>query len=993
MRLPEVIRVDKSKCQHCLACIQVCPVKLCNIVERDGISVQSDLCIGCGECIRVCHEKGHQARYGVDDFEALLGDLHSGVSIGVMVAPSAAVNYENALPQLITALRSMGAAYVFDVSFGAEITTYLYSKTLQKGEKGPIIAQPCPAVVSYIELYQPELIPFLAKTQSPALDAALWIKSQKEYSKLKLAFLGPCLAKRREIHDPNTRGLVSYNITYQSLDGYLQLKGYELKNMESGAFDTPEAERGVGYSQPGGLTETLLRFGIPLQRYEISKVEGPQEIYSSYLAGLHEDIQRQEGPVLVDILNCQWGCNLGPAVSNCKTHYQIERIMEMRKQGQLAKHSPLTQNGADIFREVYEWLEEQSLDFSRSYTDKSSFSHLHQPTLSEERRLWEMMHKPTEEERLINCSSCGYGSCRDMMLAIYNGLNHVESCKYYLFKENEVNISKIQKQAKELEIQRDQITAWNEELEITVEERTSELSRANELLLKEISEREVIEQTLRQTKEDLEQLNEELLSSNEKLKELDSMKSDFLSTVSHELRTPLTSVLGFAKIIKKKMDEVLIPNLQIGEKKTDRAVKQVRQNVDIIIAEGERLTSLINDVLDIAKMEAGKIDWNMENNSLQDIIDRSTAAVSSLFEEKGLLLVKDIADDLPEACCDKDRIIQVIINLLSNAVKFTAAGTITCQAWKTGDEITVKVIDQGIGIPREHKDKVFDKFKQIGDTLTDKPKGTGLGLPICKQIVESHGGRIWVESELGVGSVFTFTLPAAKETLVQTIDIESLVKQLTDHTTRSAPLIEGDKRILVIDDDDNIRQFLRQELESVGYSVQEASDGLTAINLIKREKMHLILLDVKMPGMNGFDVAAILKNDPGTMDIPIVILSIDEDKERGYRIGVDRYLTKPFNTEQLLKEISSLLAQGNHRKKVLVVDEKKTQLNSLAEALKNKGYLVCEAANQEECLEKATREKPDVIVATMIVSETYDLMTKLGKEKGLENSFFLLVDI
>lgn len=353
----------------------------------------------------------------------------------------------------------------------------------------------------------------------------------------------------------------------------------------------------------------------------------------------------------------------------------------------------------------------------------------------------------------------------------------------------------------------------------------------------------------------------------------------------------------------------------------------------------------------------------MEDNSINDIIDRSTLAVTSLFEQKGLKLIKDMEKDLPKVHCDRDRIIQVVINLLSNAVKFTPSGMVACLTRKSRDAVTVSVIDQGIGIAKEHQDKVFDKFKQNGDTLTDKPKGTGLGLPICKQIVESHGGKIWVESEPGVGSTFSFTLPAVKEAMVQTIDMEVLVKQLTDHTgTLTAPLIKEEKRILVVDDDDNIRTFFRQELEAAGYSVLEAREGLAAINLFKREKVHLILLDVMMPGMNGFDVAAILKNDPATMDIPIVILSIVEDKERGYRIGIDRYFTKPVNTEKLLGEIGILLSQGNQRKKVLVVDENNHELISLSEALKSKGYTVSTAANHEESIEKATREKPDVIV-------------------------------
>lgn len=213
-----------------------------------------------------------------------------------------------------------------DVSFGAEITTYLYVKALQEGVKLPIIAQPCPAIVSYIEIYQQELILYLAPTHSPALDAAVWLKAKPEYRDLKLAFLGPCLAKRREVHDPNTKGVVDYSITFDFLDKYLAAHEINLAELEPSGFDTPEAERAVVFSQPGGLTETFSRFGIPVKKAAIPRVEGPQEVYPKYLPELLQDIRSGTAPVLIDILNSQHGCNIGPAVTHQRTHFQVEWI-------------------------------------------------------------------------------------------------------------------------------------------------------------------------------------------------------------------------------------------------------------------------------------------------------------------------------------------------------------------------------------------------------------------------------------------------------------------------------------------------------------------------------------------------------------------------------------------------------------------------------------------------------------------------------------------
>ena len=472
----------------------------------------------------------------------------------------------------------------------------------------------------------------------------------------------------------------------------------------------------------------------------------------------------------------------------------------------------------------------------------------------------------------------------------------------------------------------------------------------------------------------------------------DAAKSSFLSTVSHELRTPLTSVLGFAKIIRRRLEERLFPMIPEDDRKVQQAKQQVIENLQIVVSEGERLTKLIDDVLDLAKIEAGKFTWNMTSVSVRDVIDRAVAATASLFDAKSLQLVRDIAPDLPEITGDQDRLIQVVINLISNAVKFTDTGSITCSVRQEGTELLVSVKDSGIGIAPEDQPKVFEKFKQVGDTLTDKPKGTGLGLPICKEIVEYHGGRIWVESEPNRGSTFSFTLPIIEQSAQlelgpkrRSIDIESLVKQLRERVSAHDA---HDKSVLVVDDDSNIRSLLQQELAEAGYKVRLAEDGRKALALIREETPGLVILDVMMPEMNGFDVAAVLKNDPATMDIPIIILSILEDKERGFRLGVDRYLTKPIDTVSLFHEVDTLLDQGKSRKKVMVVDEDASTVRTLTDALETRGYQVVES-NGAELVSRAVDSKPDIIILNTLLSSD-EAVRALRFEKGMENVLFLI---
>jgi signal transduction histidine kinase/DNA-binding response OmpR family regulator len=476
----------------------------------------------------------------------------------------------------------------------------------------------------------------------------------------------------------------------------------------------------------------------------------------------------------------------------------------------------------------------------------------------------------------------------------------------------------------------------------------------------------------------------------------DAAKSAFLSTVSHELRTPLTSVLGFAKIIRKRLEDRIFPLVQSDDPKVRQTIVQVQDNLKVVVSEGERLTKLIDDVLDLAKIEAGKLEWHMESVAVADIIDRATAATASLFEQKGLKSVVDIAPGLPVVTGDRDRLIQVVINLISNSVKFTDAGAVTCRAVRRGEQLVISVSDTGMGISAADQGKVFERFKQVGDTLTDKPKGTGLGLPICKEIVEHHGGRIWVESELGKGSTFSFSLPlaagaeAGDGAATGPVDLAALIRQLRDQVVVTTPrTADRQSRILVVDDEANIRELLTQEFTEAGYQVRTAANGREAVRSVRAERPDLVVLDVMMPEMNGFDVAAVLKNDPATMDIPIVILSIVQDRDRGYRLGVDRYLTKPIDTDLLFREVGALIEQKKSHKRVLVVDEDATTVKTLTDVLTARGYSVMEARG-DDLLARAVAVQPDIIMLNSVSSARSDAVQMLRFEKGMENVLFLV---
>ncbi len=393
-------------------------------------------------------------------------------------------------------------------------------------------------------------------------------------------------------------------------------------------------------------------------------------------------------------------------------------------------------------------------------------------------------------------------------------------------------------------------------------------------------------------------------------KEIDSMKTEFISTVSHELRTPLTSILGFAKIIQKRLQTVIFPKVGSREDKVLRAVDQVSENIGIIVSEGERLTDLINDVLDIAKMEASRIEWRREPVAIGDVIRRSVAGAKALSDKKGLRIALEIESALPDIVGDRGRLIQVMVNLLSNAIKFTEKGFIHCRAWRQGDDIMVSVADTGIGVRPVDQERIFERFKQAGSVMTDKPQGTGLGLPICKEIVNRHGGSIELRSTFGAGSTFLFNLPIGRMSdQTDAEDVKPRPLPSPRQGDRAAILSERASRreaalILVVDDDASLRSFLQQVIESEGYHVVTAADGYEALELARTRLPDLVTLDLMMPGLDGATVIRMLREDPDTRAIPVVVITAAPSKITDQS---DAALVKPIDENQLMETIFSLV--------------------------------------------------------------------------------------
>lgn len=440
-----------ENCIGCNKCTRVCSCEgACISREVDGkmrIEVDPDRCVACGACFDVCE---HHAREYQDDTERFFEDLKRGEQISLLIAPAFKANYPNEYEAVLGGLKAMGVNHLISVSFGADITTWGYLNYISKNNFLGGISQPCPAVVRYIEHYTPELIPKLFPVHSPMMCSAIYARKEMKITD-KLAFISPCIAKKLEIDDPNTKGYISYNVTFDHLMAYVR------KHNIKGALSSDEIEYGLGsiYPMPGGLKENVYWFLG--EDVFIRQIEGEKHMYH-YLETNKQRIAEGKTPYLfIDALNCSAGCLYGTGcepdkVESDDTLCNLYKIKESskKKHGSSAWSRKLTP--AQRFKKLNHQFRHLKLeDYLRTYTDRSAECSRKIPTAAERNAIFEDMKKFTSQERSINCSCCGYESCEHMADAIFNGFSCKENCIYYIKKEIELQHEESIKLADQLE--------------------------------------------------------------------------------------------------------------------------------------------------------------------------------------------------------------------------------------------------------------------------------------------------------------------------------------------------------------------------------------------------------------------------------------------------------------------------------------------------------------------------------------------------------------
>jgi signal transduction histidine kinase/CheY-like chemotaxis protein len=415
-------------------------------------------------------------------------------------------------------------------------------------------------------------------------------------------------------------------------------------------------------------------------------------------------------------------------------------------------------------------------------------------------------------------------------------------------------------------------------------------------------------------------------------------KSEFLASMSHELRTPLNAVIGFSDVLLDRM---------FGElnERQDEYVRDIRNS-------GRHLLDLINEILDLSKVEAGRMELDLDAVPLDELLENGVAMVRERAAAHGIALTVEIEPGLGTAHGDELKLRQVVVNLLSNAVKFTPdGGSVTVAARRAGKEAQVSVRDTGIGIADGEQEQIFEAFQRGGRAARQSTEGTGLGLTLSRRIVELHGGRMWMESALGTGSTFSFSVPLLEAPAPPGHDSEAA------------------GGVLVVDDDSSSADLLRVLLEGAGYRVTVARDGAEGLELARRLQPAAVILDILLPRLSGWDVLAKLKSDPATSSLPVVIVSMVDEQGAGFALGASEYLVKPVDRDRLLDALSHCLRPPEGARTVVAIDDDPVDLDLLEAVLAPDGWRVVRASGGDEGLRAVRRERPAVVLLDLLMPD------------------------
>jgi PAS domain S-box-containing protein len=507
----------------------------------------------------------------------------------------------------------------------------------------------------------------------------------------------------------------------------------------------------------------------------------------------------------------------------------------------------------------------------------------------------------------------------------------------------------------------------------------------------DITEKKRIEEQIQMTNKQLDEQNEklhfqaekllqqrqELIEKNREIERANQMKSEFLASMSHELRTPLNAVIGFSELM---LDGI-----------TGDINDEQQECLNDILSSGQHLLELINDVLDLSKVEVGKMEFRPVDLDISDVINEAVQTVKSLLDQKEHTVNIHVEEGIGQVYADKSRLRQVLLNLLSNATKFTHQGGIIDVTAETNDGMClIGVKDNGIGIKKEDQEKIFEVFTQAETIQDETPKGTGLGLTLTRQFLMAMNGEIWVKSDYGKGSTFFFTIPFVKSADTSSV---SAGETMTEKAGQRLLNQRKQVKVLIIDDDSVTRRLFSAWLTEEGYSIAEASNADEGVKQADTLLPDIVILDILMPDKDGWYVLKELKSKVETSDIPVVITSFGEEKEMAFSLGAIDYFNKPINKKRFQKRIAEIGLKQYDR--VLVVDDNPADIRLVSSILETEGITTFSADGGKEGIEIIVREKPSLIVLDLMMPDLsgFEVIEKLHESEETKNIPIIVLTI
>ena len=821
--MKEIVNTELELCAGCNRCVRECPMEMANITHLDEagdvkVTVDHTKCIVCGRCFSACK---HKARYYEDDTKSFFDDLSNGVPISLIAAPSIRTNIPD-WKRLFTYLKKCGVKKIYDVSLGADICTWAHIRHIQKSGLTNLITQPCPAIVSYCEIYQQDLLKNLSPVQSPMACIAIYMKEYEGIND-RIAALSPCIAKTNEFEEIKSP---QYNVTFVKLREYLEKNNITLSEEETG-FDHYNSGLGALFPMPGGLKDNM-EFFLG-KKLHILKGEG-FNIYEKLAS--YVKTPRELRPDIFDALNCIEGCNMGSACSHDKNIFEIDSTMHTIRKA-VTDNRDMT-----YFESLYREYDDK-LDLSR-FIRKYRPADTQFPVITEDdiQKAFELLNKTDQTKQNVDCGACGSEICHGMARKIALKVNVPVNC---IFKAIE--------DAREEHTQR--LLAYQE-------------SKA---------------------------------------------KSNFLATMSHEIRTPMNAILGIAEM--QMQDETLKPN--------------TKEAFGKISTSGDLLLGIINDILDLSKIEAGKLELVIEKYDTASLINDTVQLNIMRTGSKPIMFELYVDENMPLFLLgDELRIKQILNNLLSNAFKYTDEGTIklsvSSETVKDTEDFSATLVfcvsDTGQGMTKEQVAKLFEEYTRFNQEANRTTEGTGLGMSITQNLIRLMNGEIFVQSEPGKGSVFTVRLPQERvDSSLMGRELAENLQQFrirnTAHMKRAQitrePMPYGS--VLIVDDVETNIYVAKGLMAPYGMKIDSAESGFAAIEKIKDGNVYdIVFMDHMMPKMDGIEATQIIRSMGYNRSIvALTANAVAGQTEVFLKNGFDDFISKPIDIRQLNVVLNKLI--------------------------------------------------------------------------------------